>query len=68
MTPETFLDAIEQFLRENSDWTASRFGKEAMNDLSFVFDLRNGRSPSIKNVERVLAFIESHSEERRGAA
>lgn len=38
---------------------AARFGREAMKDPRFVFDLRNGREPRARTVERVLAYLEA---------
>ena len=38
---------------------AARFGREAMGDPRFVFDLRNGREPRQRTVDRVLAFLET---------
>ena len=38
---------------------AARFGREAMKDPRFVFDLRNGREPRKRTVERVRAYLEA---------
>ncbi|HEY0630394.1 MAG TPA: hypothetical protein VGD23_13800 [Sphingomicrobium sp.] len=49
---------MEKFLK-NSDMPAARFGREAVKDPRFVFDLRRGREPRKRTVERVRAFLET---------
>ena len=51
------LREIEKFLRQN-DSPPTRFGREAMGDPRFVFDLRNGRDPRPETVARILAYLE----------
>jgi hypothetical protein len=41
----------------------ARFGRDAIGDPCFVFDLRDGREPRSKTVARVLSYIEDR--ERR---
>jgi hypothetical protein len=53
---QTFLREIEAFLSK-SGMSASRFGKEALGDPSFINDLRNGRMPNLRLVHRVNGFI-----------
>ena len=38
----------------------ARFGREALGDPCFVFDLRDGRQPRDKTVARVKAYIAAH--------
>ena len=52
------LREVEKYLKL-SNMPAARFGREAMKDPRFVFDLRNGREPRQRTVERVLAFLEA---------
>ena len=52
------LRDVEKFLRY-SNTPAARFGREAMGDPRFVFDLRKGREPRARTVERVRAFLET---------
>ena len=52
------LREVENFLRR-SNIPAARFGREAMKDPRFVFDLRNGREPRASTVARVRQFLES---------
>ena len=52
------LREVEKFIR-SADVPAARFGREAMGDPRFVFDLRNGREPRERTIERVLAYLES---------
>ena len=51
------LREVEKFLRQ-SDTPPTRFGREAVGDPRFVFDLRNGRDPRPGTVARVLAYLE----------
>lgn len=52
------LREVEKFLRR-SNVPPTRFGREAMGDPRFVFDLRNGRDPRPGTVERVRAYLEA---------
>lgn len=52
------LREVEKFLK-SSNMPAARFGREAVKDPRFVFDLRNGREPRPRTVERVRAFLEA---------
>lgn len=52
------LREVEKFLQE-SDMPAARFGREVLKDPRFVFDLRRGREPRPRTVERVRAFLEA---------
>ena len=52
------LRDVEKFLR-TSNMPAARFGREAVKDPRFVFDLRKGREPRQRTIDRVLAFLES---------
>ena len=51
------LREIEKFLRSSSV-PATRFGRDALNDPRFVFDLRRGREPRAETVARVVDFLE----------
>lgn len=53
---EQFLADIEAFLTR-SGMSATAFGTAALNDPSFVPDLRNGRKPNLGLVDKVHAFI-----------
>jgi 2,4-dienoyl-CoA reductase-like NADH-dependent reductase (Old Yellow Enzyme family) len=52
------LREVEKFLK-SSNFPAARFGREVMGDPRFVFDLRRGREPRPRTVERVRAFLET---------
>ena len=52
------LREVEKYLKL-SNMPAARFGREAMKDPRFVFDLRNGREPRKRTVERVRAYLEA---------
>lgn len=52
------LREVEKFLRA-SEISAARFGRDAMRDPRFVFDLRKGREPRLETVSRVRAYLEA---------
>ncbi|MCL6697240.1 hypothetical protein LZ496_00340 [Sphingomonas sp. NSE70-1] len=52
------LRDVEKFLK-NSSMPAAKFGREAVKDPRFVFDLRKGREPRARTVERIRAFLEA---------
>lgn len=52
------LREVEKFLRQN-ETAPTRFGREAVGDPRFVFDLRKGRDPRPQTVRRVLAYLEA---------
>lgn len=51
-------DKPQKFLRCNRT-APTRFGREALGDPRFVFDLRRGREPRPRTVQRVRDFLES---------
>jgi hypothetical protein len=56
--PAYLLRDVEKFLRQ-TDVAPTRFGREAMGDPRFVFDLRNGRDPRPRTVAKVRAYLET---------
>lgn len=52
----SLLIDIDRFLRHN-DMPPARFGREAVNDPRFVFDIRNGRECGSKVRSRVYRYI-----------
>jgi hypothetical protein len=52
------LREVEKYLRKGRV-APTRFGREAVRDPRFVFDLRNGREPRPRTVKRVLAYLEA---------
>jgi hypothetical protein len=51
------LREVEKFLRQRGI-APTRFGREALGDPRFVFDLRNGREPRLRTVARVIAYLQ----------
>jgi hypothetical protein len=51
------LRRIEFYLRR-SGTRPTRFGRDAVRDPRFVFDLRRGREPRPRVTERVTAFLD----------
>lgn len=56
MTRDEFLNRIETFLAAH-EMSPAAFGRNAVKDPNFILDLRNGRSPSLKMVERVEQYM-----------
>lgn len=52
------LREVEKFLRQ-SDVAPTRFGRDAVGDPRFVFDLRNGRDPRPSTIARVRAYLQA---------
>jgi hypothetical protein len=52
------LRDVEKYLKI-SNTPAARFGREAMGDPRFVFDLRRGREPRPRTIERIRAFLDT---------
>jgi hypothetical protein len=56
LTRESFLAEIERFLAATG-MAPSAFGRAAVADPNLVSDLRAGRTPGLKLVERIDRFI-----------
>jgi hypothetical protein len=57
MTLQTdFSDEVEAFLKA-ARLAPSRFGRDALGDPGFVAELRQGRCPNLRTIERARAFI-----------
>jgi hypothetical protein len=61
ITDEQLLRQIDAFLDETG-MKPTRFGLAAMEDGNLLAGLRAGRSPSLKNAERILSFMAGHRE------
>jgi sulfate adenylyltransferase subunit 2 len=59
----TFLADIERFINE-AGVDPTSLGKQALGDPSFVFDLRKGRSPSAKTIDRVRGWMRERAPSR----
>ena len=57
---ESFLADVEAFLSARR-MEASLFGRNALKDPNFVFDLRKGRCPNLRTIQRVRAFMTAYS-------
>ena len=53
---QEFQKEVDSFLAM-SGMDPTTFGREAMNDPRFVFDIRASRSPSLRTIERVREWI-----------
>jgi hypothetical protein len=54
------LDRIERHLKD-THMSATRFGRRAVGDPRFVLDLRMGRRPRRRTLERVEAYFDAFS-------
>lgn len=61
------LNRVERYLRR-SGMPPTRFGRLALGDPCFVFDLRRGREPRPSTAARVLAFLEGRDRGRGSCA
>jgi sulfate adenylyltransferase subunit 2 len=55
---QTFLTEIETFLTHHVV-DPTTLGRQALSDPSFVFDLRKGRSPSTRTIDKVRAWMKA---------
>lgn len=55
----SLLREIERHLNDTQT-PPTRFGKAAMRDPRFVFDLRRGRTPTQRVERRVRAYLDKH--------
>ncbi len=58
------LQRIEKHLRARR-MPPTRFGREAVGDPKFVFELRDGREPRSRTVARVLRYLDAQQAEQR---
>jgi hypothetical protein len=58
-----FLQQVETFL-ERTGMSPTAFGKAALNDPNFVFDLRCGRRPNLDLVDTIQAFMAKHDRDK----
>ena len=54
------LDRIERHLKE-SHMSATRFGRRAVGDPRFVLDLRAGRRPRRRTIEKVEYYLKTRN-------
>lgn len=64
---QSFLSEIERFL-ESSGLEPTVLGKQALGDPNFVFDLRKGRSPSTRTIDKVKTWMAGQSASAKGEA
>lgn len=53
------LCRVEQFLNRTG-MAPTRFGREVMGEASLVSRLKDGRSLSLRNANKVISFIQEH--------
>lgn len=67
ITREQFVGRVEAYL-ERTGSKHFEFGREVLGDPSFVRDLRNGRTPRLDTILKVLAFLDEKDAAISGAA
>lgn len=60
LTQDDLLLSIERYLA-TAGISPTAFGRKIAGDPNLVFDLRNGRSPQLRLVQKILAEIEGAS-------
>ena len=63
MTDRDLLEQIEAFLKETK-MSRTRFGVDAMGDGNLIAGLEAGRSPSLRNAERILRFMADYRQQK----
>lgn len=58
------LSQIEGHLRRTR-MAPTRFGRDAVGDPKFVLQLRDGREPRKKTIERVMRYLYEHRSDHR---
>lgn len=53
---DQFRSEVEEYLTA-TDMKPTQFGVAALKDPGFVFELRTGRSPTLKTIDRVRAWM-----------
>lgn len=61
---DAFLGSIERFMRRHKIKPGD-FGEMSVNDRGLVFDLRAGRSPTLKTVSKVRGYMKAEAERRK---
>jgi sulfate adenylyltransferase subunit 2 len=61
------LAEVERFL-ETAGLEPTSLGKQALSDPSFVFDLRKGRSPSTRTIDKVRAWMQQQKSSSKPTA
>ncbi len=63
---KSFLAEVERFL-ETAGLEPTSLGKQALSDPSFVFDLRKGRSPSTRTIDKVRSWMQQQKSSSKPA-
>ena len=64
---EPLLEDISAFIQAH-ELSERNFGELALNDKNFVGDIRTGRSPSLKTVDKLRRFMAAYPNHERAAA
>jgi hypothetical protein len=66
LTTDILKSLVERYL-DRTGKSPTQFGREALRDPNFVFDLRGGRKPNLETANKVLEFIGALKPERADA-
>lgn len=67
MTDAELLDEVDRFLAR-TEMAPTRFGLETLADGGLVKSLRSGRSLSLRNAAKLVAFMSAHESQADRAA
>lgn len=67
MTYDELRGRVEGFLAAKQ-MTATAFGREALGDPTFVFELRRGRKPNLDVISRIITFMDKNPPPESAAA
>jgi hypothetical protein len=60
MCKKALLSNILRFCKSRK-WSRRRFGVEAMSDPAFVYDLENGKEPTVPTYNKIKEFIRDNA-------
>ena len=60
------LEAIEAFIERHAELNPSRFGRLAMGDPTFVYEIRKGRKMEPETIDALRVFMSAYRPAKRG--
>jgi hypothetical protein len=64
---QQFAAEVASFI-EAHKMTPTAFGRDAIGDPSFVFEINEGRAPTLTTIDKVRAFMANHAAGQETAA
>jgi hypothetical protein len=66
-TEAELLEKIESFCERHDNMAPTRFGRDATGNPHVIRDIREGRSPSLRTVRRLIDFMAERDAEQMAA-